>query len=529
MRIALVISLSIALLAGAAHAKDKDTDRDGLSDFQERHKYRTDPANRDSDGDGKPDGDWDERREFTYSIRTVVRVMPPVNKEALTDDYQDARVRKETEEYVELEVVHYPLNTNREAIEGIRGWRSKYARMKEYLAAGVTTNWDAKMKKGLLAELKESGIRPEKLTDKEVVEKVAPWALSRAKALDMFCTYYMHFPKGKPAILPGLEERFEKDMGDPTWSVAEQLERELFGKGMFERKTRGTCTSTAVYLTTVMRALGVPTRMVLAIPAVDASKGEQLAMVTKGVTHHGVRAKIHPTLVRTGASFAAHTYNEVYVGNRWRRLNYQKLGANILDPHCFGLLTHVHRFNDLSEVGLAETWGKRYAKGERSDVFTGSNPYTALEVSDLFGPRADVPNPEVVVKEHRHLTITQAYWWHSDVRPDWKRGDPPKGEGGHLLVHVKEWFPDQGYVQLKLFSSRADKEFVLRAKGHPDVRAVVSGWYYTQASTERREFHLHIAPEEYARMAKGVDYGLVPAKAEGDYVWRVGEGVVVRR
>ncbi|MHC4860671.1 MAG: hypothetical protein ACYTDY_11330, partial [Planctomycetota bacterium] len=115
MRIALVISLSIALLAGAAHAKDKDTDRDGLSDFQERHKYRTDPANRDSDGDGKPDGDWDERREFTYSIRTVVRVMPPVNKEALTDDYQDARVRKETEEYVELEVVHYPLNTNREA------------------------------------------------------------------------------------------------------------------------------------------------------------------------------------------------------------------------------------------------------------------------------------------------------------------------------------------------------------------------------------------------------------------------------
>ena len=35
----------------------------GLSDFQEIHKYRTDPAKVDSDGDGVLDGEWRERRE----------------------------------------------------------------------------------------------------------------------------------------------------------------------------------------------------------------------------------------------------------------------------------------------------------------------------------------------------------------------------------------------------------------------------------------------------------------------------------
>ena len=59
---------------------------------QEVHKYCTDPESADSDRDGTPDGDWSERREFTYSIRTVVRVMHPTNDEALVDDYQDARV-----------------------------------------------------------------------------------------------------------------------------------------------------------------------------------------------------------------------------------------------------------------------------------------------------------------------------------------------------------------------------------------------------------------------------------------------------
>ena len=90
---------------GPAQAADQDTDGDGLSDFQEIHKYRTDPTRKDTAGIGVSDGEWQQRREFTYSVRAKTRVMPPYNLKALNDDYQDVRVRKETKDFVELEVV----------------------------------------------------------------------------------------------------------------------------------------------------------------------------------------------------------------------------------------------------------------------------------------------------------------------------------------------------------------------------------------------------------------------------------------
>src|SRR5688500_14487452 len=89
---------SLAALPLAAQV-DPDTDRDGLSDFQETHKYRTDPRKADTDGDGVPDGDWRERREHQYTIRTVIQVMRPVTIEWLCDDHQDARVLDETAEH----------------------------------------------------------------------------------------------------------------------------------------------------------------------------------------------------------------------------------------------------------------------------------------------------------------------------------------------------------------------------------------------------------------------------------------------
>ena len=99
---------------------DPDSDGDGLSDFQEVHKYRTDPKNKDTAGKGVSDGQWEQRREFTYSVRAVIRVMRPYNVKALNDDYQDVRVLAENKEYAELEVVVYPLNSNAEAIKGNR-------------------------------------------------------------------------------------------------------------------------------------------------------------------------------------------------------------------------------------------------------------------------------------------------------------------------------------------------------------------------------------------------------------------------
>ena len=52
----------------AAQSRGRNADGDGLSDFQEMHKYCTDPGKTDTAGTGTSDGDWAQRREFSYSV-----------------------------------------------------------------------------------------------------------------------------------------------------------------------------------------------------------------------------------------------------------------------------------------------------------------------------------------------------------------------------------------------------------------------------------------------------------------------------
>ena len=51
---------------GAARTdRDPDGDGDGLSDFQEIHKYRTDPRRKHTTEGEPADGDWEQRRQYT--------------------------------------------------------------------------------------------------------------------------------------------------------------------------------------------------------------------------------------------------------------------------------------------------------------------------------------------------------------------------------------------------------------------------------------------------------------------------------
>ena len=515
----------------SSYPADLDTDGDGLSDFQEIHKYRTDPNKSDTDGDGVPDGDWQQRREFTYSVRALVRVMRPYNLEALNDDYQDVRLLAERENFGELEVVVYPFNTNAEAIRGDQDWRNESTAMRPWLAPGITTNWDDAMRGDLVRELARDGIQPDELTDKEAVERVSRWLFKRSSHRNMFCTYYVAFPDGKPQILSGVEQAFERDKGDPKWTVSQQFEHELFGKQMFANRTYGTCTSTAVYQTTVLRALGIPTRMILCIPVADSSDAEQLEKVERGLTHHRVRQDAGLGVVSGGSGFTNHTFCEVFVGGRWRRLNYTTLGQNVLERNYLGLMLKVHQFNDLSEAKLAETWGARYAHGQRDDAFPHSNPYRLLEVSDHFGKHVDVPNPPSD-RELKQATISKAYWADADdAPPQIKDSKSTQEQGsGRFFVHCEEWLEDAGdYLQYKLFMRRADRAFMLRSPGQPDVSCRLSMNFHTWRSRNLCELEVVISPSEFSKMITGVAYTLHPVNGKQGYGWKVGEGVALSR
>lgn len=504
------------ILAVPASATELDSDGDGLSDFQETHKYFTDPQSADSDGDGIADGDWHERREFAYTVRSVVKVLRPCDPAVVNDDYQDGRVLSETGRYVELEVIHYPLNTNAEAISGERRWQDAANAEQAYLVSGITTNWDDAMRRDLRAGLQEDGIELESLDDREAVERVARWLLDRGKYRAMFGTYFVNFPNGEAQILPGLEEAFRREEGNTLLPLAEHLQHEVFGKGMFYNKCYGSCTSTAVYLTTGLRAAGIPTRMVLAIPVVDTSDPRQVQMVKDHITNHQVRKTVLQGLP-PASSMSAHTFNEVYVGGRWRRLNYGQLGQNTYGQGAMGMLTHIHTFADLSEAGLTKTWGWRYGRGERDDTFQGTNPYRTTELSDRFGIHAKLSNPPV--EEVKVARIEKAFWFFSDERPDWIPADYVSQDGdGHILFHVNVTFDD-----LKSLYPKLRKDLVLKADGKPPVRARAERGYWNQ------ECYVRIPADELGKMQRGVEYALEPVDQEGEYRWEVDEKVRITR
>jgi hypothetical protein len=96
--------------------------------------------------------------------------------------------------------------------------------------------------------------------------------------------------------------------------------------------------------------------MILCIPLADGSDQAQVELVDKGLTNHQVRATPAWALAG-GTAFASHTFLEVFVGGRWRRLNSATLGRNILERNFLGLMIKVHEFRDSGEANLAATWG----------------------------------------------------------------------------------------------------------------------------------------------------------------------------
>lgn len=529
--IALLAVFGSAQPSAPQRAGDPDRDRDGLSDFAEIHKHLTDPANADSDGDGRSDGDWEERREFAYTVRSVMRLLEPVSEEALTDDQQDGRVRRRTKEFVEIEVVHYPLNTSGQAVVADPNWRETVASRRDlakYLAPTTCSNFDPAMAKALTKALTETGLDVARADDRALVEATAKWLLDNVRFQDGFTTFCFEFDGGKPRVARGLEARVEAELARCGISVEEQLQRELFAKGMFESKVRGSCTSSAILWCASLRAVGIPTRIVLHVPLVDASDPEELGWLASRLSHHRVRATAVRALTPLVQSWSSHTMVEVFVGGRWRLLNYGRLGQPSLDAGYFGLMTHVATLRDWADADAARTIGLRQCGSgpTNADPFGHRNPYSCIELADRFGEHARVENP--ATPDHSVLTIDRIVWWADrDSEIDMRLADATTA--GHLLVHVAERFDGEGSNQYAEFFQTVDREFVLRASGHPDVRLHADrGWFFSSSST-LRDFYLRIPPEEVGKLAIAVPYTLVPLNASPGRRWAVAEGLTLTR
>ncbi len=397
-------------------------------------------------------------------------------------------------------------------------------RMDAYRQAGVTSNWDEEMRASLLEELGKAGIDVDALDDRALVERASAWLLSHATYdSSQFTGYFTHFPKGRPAVFPGCEPGMEQ-YNRGGRSVEAQWAHDLLAKDMYVNGTRGSCTSTAIYLNAGLRALGVPTRIVYCIPVIDPSDPNEVRMLA-GLRHPRVRPVLVQALGKLGDSWSGHTFNEVYVGGRWRRLNYANLGQNTFGAGVFGLLTHVFTVNDWAEADVAPTIGVRQAKGRTEDVFGHRNPYSTVELSDRFGVHASIDAEPEGPDEWRALTIERAIWYDSPERPPsitTKIGDPRRA--GYVLLRVRENHADAGLAQYRRFWEAVDKAFVLRAEGHDDLTAEATRGYWGSGW-----FFLEVPRAEFDRMAFDVPYELVPEKGEGEMRWAMAEDVRLTR
>jgi hypothetical protein len=522
----MLLALLIAAAPTWSAPGEPDTDRDGLADFHELHKYFTDPKQADSDGDGVPDGDWGERREFTYSVRAVMHVMAPFDVASMTDDYQDVRVLAETPDLLEFEVVVYPFNTVTSTLESTARWNKPAAELRPFVAPGVCCNWDAKMQAQLLSELKRDGIDVGALDDAAAARAVSKWLLERAVYEDSFTTFAIEFQNGKPSVTPRQQQNMEQTLQRFGRTLQQQFDRELFGKGMFETKLRGSCTSSAIYLSTGLKAIGLPARTIVCTPIVDANDEREVAWIGARIAHVGVRSVIAQAAEQQRGSWTSHTFNEVYVGKRWRRLNYTNLGQNVLEGDSLGLMVHVHTFNDHSQAGLVG-WGNREVHPQHAQLFGGPNPYSCVSLSDFFGPHCKIVN------EHfgtlREALITRVYWYDDPERQPKLTTDLGDPDGsGYFFAHIDARGATNNASEFSAFFRDADKRFVLRANGKPDVPAQAIMKYWVDFGNDVNEFILRIAAGDLARMEPGVRYALHWVGGDG-LRWRIADGVTIAR
>jgi hypothetical protein len=322
-------------------------------------------------------------------IRNTMEVLKPVNLAFMNNAHQRATLLAEDERVARVAITVRPLQDAAHVIGENPQWRGDYAHMADVLRPGLTANWDEGMRLRLLGELAQSGIYPDRLTDRQLVQSVSTWLLRRQTGGPApFIAYFVDFKDGKPFVPAETRRAFDAEkvhLG--LRSDDEAFQKGLFGRGMFEAKTRGSCTPSAILQATVLRALGIPTRLILTIPPMDANVASQRQLAS-AIQDPNIRDTVlQGTQALGGGGWASHTFNEVFVGNRWERLNYSRLGQPVLDPQFMGMLLQVNGFNDWAESGLVRTWGAYASSASEAGwrppaPFESRNPYRSLTIED---------------------------------------------------------------------------------------------------------------------------------------------------
>ena len=163
-------------------------------------------------------------------------------------------------------------------------------------------------------------------------------------------------------------------------SDEEAMAAGILGTTMFHERHYGDCTASATFQANIFKALGIPTRIVVSVPIADANDPQQLAMAIKELHNDRIRKTAMDNIRKGVGSWVNHWFNEVYVGKRWVRLNYNNFGQGIVDSNYLGMMVQVAQVADWSEARLI-SWGIN-ANASKHPPGVSVNPYRLVKISD---------------------------------------------------------------------------------------------------------------------------------------------------
>ena len=348
-----------------------DTDADGLTDYEEYCKYRTNPTSADSDGDGILDGDWKERREYTYSIRAVLELKPPWNIESMNDLFQDARLIEHSVEnlaYSKVEVIVYPY-ASPVLLPTPYPYQLTSEEFSKYTQPTIDLNYSPEMQAELQRILSDATHTLDVLA--KLQQEIGQMKLTTPLYPPFAYTYKHH---GKLVVHRKFFESMDREVTETE--IEEVLAVNYFGDSMFKRKRHGACISRARLLASMLRAAGIPARVTMAVPMLYYYKGTgEWNYLIKNLNNEEVAGSFSydkpsaPNQIQV----VGHSQVEAYLNNHWIRLGYQ-LNEGPLFAGTDQVFIKIIDNADFTEVDFTKTWAPTQWVKER--------PYKTVGLSD---------------------------------------------------------------------------------------------------------------------------------------------------
>ena len=316
-----------------------DDDGDGLTNYEETVKYCTDPYASDSDGDGLPDSDWVERREYAYTVRAVLKIRQPYDVETMNDLYQDVRVTEGPDEagYALIEAIIY---RDTEVVFSASPY--PLAELRPELRActqpGIATNYDSAMQAEVLDIVSTAS------TDVKVVEPVLKWVDAKT---DCYLKYSI--PEVYYTYLAADGSVQVRNYSD-SLPVEELLRTHYFAASMFSERTHGTCTSIAALKCAMLKAAGLPCRLIQTIHPIYYHEDQAVAYTNNLNRQWDC---VFEQAAGTNTLWCNHASMEVYLDGHWIRVD-RSLGIYHENESCLNL--KILSVADWSEVDFSETW-----------------------------------------------------------------------------------------------------------------------------------------------------------------------------